>query len=68
MEQNNLSTAIIVTEKFHNYRAHTVASELNLLHTLSPTSSPCWDKWKFLSKYFLREPIALIYYKLTGML
>jgi uncharacterized SAM-binding protein YcdF (DUF218 family) len=68
MERHNLSTAIIVTEKFHNYRADMVASEVNLPHTLSPTSSPCWDKWKFLSKYFLREPIALIYYKLTGML
>jgi uncharacterized SAM-binding protein YcdF (DUF218 family) len=68
MEQNNLSTAIIVTEKFHNYRADVVASELLVPHTLSPTSSPCWDRWKFFSRYFLREPIALIYYKVSGRL
>lgn len=68
MAENNLSTAIIVTEKFHNYRADMVATELQIPHTLSPTTSPCWDKWKFLSRYFLREPIALIYYKLAGKL
>ena len=68
MEENNLSTAIIVTEKFHNYRANMVAAELKIPHTVSPTGSPCWNRYKFFSRYFLREPFVLIYYKFTGKL
>ena len=68
MEENNLTSAIIVTEKFHNYRANMVAVELKITHTVSPTTSSCWNRYKFFSRYFLREPFVLIYYKFTGKL
>lgn len=68
MQKEGIYSVIIVTERFHNYRADMVATELSIPHTISPTSSPCWNKWTYLSKYFLREPVALIYYKLTGKL
>ncbi len=67
MVRNQLKTIIIVTEPFHEPRADLVAQRLNISHTISPAIySPCWTRWKFLSRYFLKEPLLIIYYGITG--
>lgn len=67
MNKHSLNSAIIVTEPFHSPRANLVATSLNLDHSVSPTlTSTCWNNQKYFSTYFLREPIATIFYKLSG--
>ena len=67
MEDNKLKTAIIVTEPFHSPRAGMIAKKLNIDYSLSPTqTSVCWNRWKYLSRYFLREPLAIIQYWMKG--
>jgi uncharacterized SAM-binding protein YcdF (DUF218 family) len=67
MSQNQLNSAIIVTEPFHSPRAELTAKKLGLNYTISPTlTSPCWNNHKYFSKYFLREPLALIAYLFFG--
>ncbi len=69
MQKNHLQSAIIVTDPYHEVRASLVADKLHMQHTLSPAmDSPCWIPKKFLSVYFLREPLAIIVYKLMGRL
>ncbi len=69
MKSKNYSSTIIVTEPFHSPRAGLIAKHLGVNHTLSPaTTSECWSRWKYLSKYFLREPLAIILYFLQGKL
>lgn len=67
MKNKNYSSAIIVTEPFHSPRAELVAKHLGLSHTLSPaTTSECWNRWKYISRYFLKEPLAIIVYLVQG--
>jgi uncharacterized SAM-binding protein YcdF (DUF218 family) len=69
LKDNNLNSVIIVTEPFHIKRAALVADKLGLNYTVSPASeSPCWTKWKYLSRYFLKEPLAIIWYKFQNKL
>lgn len=67
MEKNKIKSIVIVTEPFHSPRASLIASKLQIEHTVSPASdSPCWTRWKFLSRYFLREPLVITVYMLQG--
>lgn len=69
LNKNNLKSIIIVTEPFHMARASLVAKNLSYNFTQSPIKdSPCWFPNKYFSKYFLKEPIAIILYKLQGKL
>lgn len=63
--EKGLSSMIIVTEPFHSPRAALVAKKLGLSFTVSPApDSSCWLKKKYISKYFLKEPLAIIFYKI----
>lgn len=65
----HLNSIIIVTEPFHTARAALVAKKLGLKYTISPASiSPCWQPWKYFSSYFLKEPFAIILYKIENKL
>jgi uncharacterized SAM-binding protein YcdF (DUF218 family) len=69
LTQKNINSLIVITEPFHSPRASLISDKLDISHTVSPaTDSPCWTKWKFLSRYFLREPFVVILYKLEGKL
>lgn len=60
---------IIVTEPFHAPRALLVAKKFGLEAVSSPaTKSICWTKHKYLSRYFLKEPLAIMYYKVRNQL
>lgn len=64
-----LNSVIIVTEPFHAARTSLVAEKLGLKFTISPTtSSPCWLPWKYFSLYFLKEPFAVVLYKIENKL
>ncbi len=65
----HLNSVIIITEPFHVARTALVAKKLGLKFTVSPASnSPCWLPWKYLSHYFLKEPFAVILYKIQNKL
>jgi uncharacterized SAM-binding protein YcdF (DUF218 family) len=67
MEKNKIKNVIIVTEPFHSPRASLIAKKLKINHTVSPAkNSTCWTRWKFLSRYFLREPLVITLYMLQG--
>lgn len=67
MEENNLKSVIIVTEPFHSPRAALIARSAGLDFSMSPTlTSQCWSRWKYGSRYFLREPFAIMLYFLQG--
>lgn len=69
LKENNMKSLIIVTEPFHSPRANLVANKLNISHTISPaTDSPCWTKWKFISRFIYREPVAIVDYFILGRL
>ncbi len=69
LKSNYLNSAIIVTEPFHAARASLVAEKLGLKHTVSSAStSPCWTKWEYFSRYFLKEPFAVFLYKIENKL
>jgi uncharacterized SAM-binding protein YcdF (DUF218 family) len=69
LEKNNLKSIVIVTESFHSPRAALIAQKLKLNYTVSPAmDSICGNQWKFLIPYFLKEPLAIITYKLQGKL
>lgn len=69
LEKQNIRSVIIVTEPFHMARAESVAKKLGYTYTVSPAAdSPCWTTNTYLSKYFLKEPIAYLIYKLQGKL
>lgn len=64
---NDVNSIIIVTEPFHMPRASMIAKKLNINYTVSPANeSPCWTKYKYASKYFLKEPLAIMSYKLQS--
>lgn len=66
MKDNNLRNTTIVTEPFHIARALLVAKSLGIETNYYPVpNSPCW-KDKYLSKYFLKEPLAIMYYVIMG--
>lgn len=63
--EKELHSIIIVTEPFHVARASLVAEKAGLDYTVSPaTASPCWRPAKYASRYFLKEPIAILVYAL----
>lgn len=67
MQNQDIKSVIIVTEPFHSPRASLIAKKINLNFSISPTlTSQCWLRWKFGSRYFLREPLAIIQYFLQG--
>lgn len=68
LQAKDSDSIIIVTEPFHIARAALVAEKLDIKYTVSPAASPCWQPWKYASKYFLKEPLALMLYKLQGKL
>ena len=67
MKKQNIKSVIVVTEPFHSPRAFLVAKKAELNFSVSPTlTSQCWLRWKFGSRYFLREPLAIIQYFIQG--
>jgi uncharacterized SAM-binding protein YcdF (DUF218 family) len=69
MKSNKLRSVILVTEPFHIARASLVTQKQGVQHSISPAmKSPCWQPNKYLSKYFLKEPVAVIMYKLQNKL
>lgn len=60
---------ILVTEPFHLPRALLVAQKRGLDIYGSPVKqSICWKNNKYFSIHFLREPVAIIYYKMKNRL
>lgn len=69
LEQRKLRSLIVVTEKFHAPRANLIASKLGLDFSSSPApESACWSRWKYFSRFFLREPFAVFDNWLKGNL
>ena len=69
MNRQHLRSVLLVTEPFHSPRASLVATKLGFTYTVSPAvDSICWLQGKYLSKYFLKEPLAIIIYKLENKL
>lgn len=69
LRKNGLKSVKIVTEPFHVARTELVAEKLGLNFSISPIStSPCWLPWKYFSRYFLKEPFAVILYKIQNKL
>lgn len=67
MHQLGLNSVIIVTEPFHSPRASLIAKKMKFNYTVSPTlTSQCWQRWKYGSRYFLREPFAIVGYYIEG--
>lgn len=63
LNKAGLHSAIIVTDPSTNARAGLVASKLNYTYSLSPDlNSPCSHPYE----YIIKEPIAIIYYFLSG--
>ncbi len=61
-------SVVIVTEPYHSPRGRMVGEKLldQTVFVSPATTSPCWQQGKFEHWYVLREPVALIYYFLTG--
>lgn len=69
MDKHKLRSAIIVSEPFHLPRAALIAQKLGIKYSVSPaTTSQCWLRWKFLSRFFLKEPLAVMWYHVLGRL
>jgi uncharacterized SAM-binding protein YcdF (DUF218 family) len=69
LQEKHLRSVIIVTEPFHVARAALVAEKLGIKYTVSPAvNSPCWQQGKYLTKYFLKEPVAIVGYKIENKL
>lgn len=69
MQENNLISAIIVTDPYHSPRAGLIAKKMGLDYSLSPAKdSPCSHDLGFVLYFLLREPLAMMYYKVTGRL
>ncbi|MCW8444405.1 YdcF family protein [Fluoribacter gormanii] len=69
LQEKQLQSIILVTEPFHAPRAILVAQKLGLEVFSSPAvQSACWTKNKYLSRYFLKEPLAIIFYKMRNRL
>jgi uncharacterized SAM-binding protein YcdF (DUF218 family) len=69
IKDKNLDSVIIVTEPFHMARASLIADKLQYNYSVSPAiDSPCWQQNKYFSKFFLKEPVAIMQYKLKNRL
>lgn len=69
MNDHHFQSAIIVSDAFHEPRASMVASKLGIVHSVSPAvHSPCWTNGKYFSLFTLREPLAIIVYKIQNKL
>jgi uncharacterized SAM-binding protein YcdF (DUF218 family) len=69
LEQRQLKSVIVVTEPYHMPRAAMIARKLNLEFSSSPApESACWSRWKHFSRFFLREPFAVLENWLKGSL
>ena len=67
MTDHAIKSTIIVTEPFHVERAKLVAKTLGINAQFAASeSSPCWQNGTYFSHYFLKEPIAVLSYILTG--
>lgn len=67
LNREKMQRIILVTEPFHLPRALLVARKLKLNVVGSPAAnSKCWSSHKYLSPYFLKEPLAIIFYKLKN--
>jgi uncharacterized SAM-binding protein YcdF (DUF218 family) len=65
----HLKSVILVTDPFHSARAELVSKKLGLSFGISPAAtSICWLDFKYFSPFFLKEPIAIIKYKLENKL
>ena len=68
LEERHYSSAIIVTAPYHMPRARMTATT-NLIPDISvspATAEACLKKGSYTSADFLREPLALIFYIVTG--
>jgi uncharacterized SAM-binding protein YcdF (DUF218 family) len=69
LEQRKLKSVIVVTEPYHMPRAAMIARKLGLDFSSSPApESACWSRWKHFSRFFLREPFAVLENWLKGSL
>lgn len=67
LEKKQMHSIIIVSEPYHLPRAALIAKKLGIPYSVAPAfGSPCWERFKFVSPYFLREGAALLYYLVTG--
>ncbi len=69
LEQRKLKSVIVVTEPYHMPRAAMIARKLGLEFSSSPVpKSACWSRWKHFSRFFIREPFAVLENWLKGSL
>lgn len=69
LEQRKLKSVIVVTEPYHMPRAAMIARKLGLNFSSSPApESACWTPGKHFSRFFLREPFAVLENWLKGNL
>jgi uncharacterized SAM-binding protein YcdF (DUF218 family) len=69
LKVEKLKSIILVTDPFHSPRAMLVARKLRLNAFMSPaTKSICWTKHRYLSRYFIKEPLAIMVYKIQNKL
>jgi uncharacterized SAM-binding protein YcdF (DUF218 family) len=69
LEQRKLKSVIVVTEPYHMPRAALIARKLGLEFSSSPApESACWSRFKHFSRFFLREPFAVLENWLKGSL
>jgi uncharacterized SAM-binding protein YcdF (DUF218 family) len=69
MAEKGLDSVLIVTEPFHTPRAAALARKMGLRFAVSPApNSPCWQRWGFSGRFFLREPLAVANDWLRGAL
>ncbi len=69
LERRKLKSVIVVTEPYHMPRAAMIARKLDLDFSSSPVPmSACWSRWKLFSRFFLREPFAVLENWLKGSL
>ncbi len=67
LNEEHMNSIIIVTEPFHLPRSLLAAKKAGLNAVGSPaTKSICWANNKYLTLYFAKEPLAIMYYKLKN--
>lgn len=68
LKKHNINNIIIVTEPFHSLRASLVAKKQGINAISSPTQTSVCAKKGYLSRFFLKEPLAIMIYKLQNKL
>lgn len=67
--KNKMKSVIVVSEPFHMARAGLIADKLLHTYSVSPAiESECWHPNNYFSTYFLKEPLAILQYKLQNKL